>query len=476
MRYQMWINGEWRDAINGGTWDVINPATEEKVAAVPFGDVDDARAAIDAAYAAQPKWAAMTAYERGAILRRVADLIVSKLDELAPITTRECGKVLAETRAEWNTTAAIFDWFAEEGKRAYGRTIPGRTPGKRLQVVYHPVGVVATITAWNFPAFLLARYWAAALAAGCTVVGRPSELTPMSAMALANVLEEAGMPPGVVNVINGDAAGMGQEFLDNLRVDKVSFTGSQRVGRLLMQGAAGNLRRLSLELGGSAPVLIFDDVDVEAAAQKAVAAKFRNNGQVCVSPTRFYVQQSIYEDFMEASRTFVEKLVLGDGMQPGVTTGPLVTLAGREKVELFVQDAVAQGAAVVTGGERPSQFAHGYFYRPTILTQVTDSMKIICDEVFGPVMPISAFKTLEEGVEMANSTPYGLAGYLMAKDMTTAIRAYEGMKFGVIGVNDLLPTVPEAPFGGMKQSGFGRELGSEGMHEYLEPKFVSIAL
>ena len=300
MRYQNYIQGQWRDALSGHTWDVINPATEELIARVPFGSAPDAQLAVEAAANAQPLWAAMTAYERGAILRRAADLIRERLDLLAPIMTRECGKPLAEARGEWTACADLFDWFSEEGKRAYGRTIPARRAPKRLMSMPVPVGVVATITAWNFPAYLAVRKWSAALAAGCTVVARPSELTPMCAMAAVNLLEEAGLPPGVLNLVNGEPEAIANVFLTDPRVDKISFTGSQRVGRILMRGAADGLKRLALELGGSAPVLIFDDADVASAAKQAVQAKFRNNGQVCISPTRFYAQQAVFEDFVDA--------------------------------------------------------------------------------------------------------------------------------------------------------------------------------
>ena len=476
MRYQMYVNGEWADARSGRTWTVTNPATEERIADVPFGDASDAEAAIAAAHDAQPGWAAMTAYARGAILRRTADLIRERLDELAPIMTRECGKPLAEARAEWTASADLFDWFSEEGKRAYGRTIPARRENKRLLSITAPVGVVATITAWNFPAHLPARKWSGALAAGCAVVARSSELTPMTAMALVNVMAEAGFPPGVINLVNGEPESIGAAFLKSPYVSKISFTGSQRVGQILMRGAADGIKRLALELGGSAPVLVFDDVNIEAAAQQAVAAKFRNNGQVCISPTRFYVQQNAYEEFLDAARTAAEALVVGDGLQDGITTGPLVTAAGRDRVELFVRDAVAKGATVITGGARPAGLERGYFYQPTLLTNVSPLMRVSCEEVFGPVMPVTPFATLEDGLRLANSTPFGLAGYVLTRDLSTAVRAYEGLDFGIVGVNDLIPATAEGPFGGVKESGWGREGSQEGLRDYMETKFVSIAL
>jgi succinate-semialdehyde dehydrogenase/glutarate-semialdehyde dehydrogenase len=470
----MLINGAWVDAHSGGTWDVMNPATGERIATVPFGDEADAYQAIEAARQAQPVWAGMTAYERGAILQRTAALIRERLDSLAPIMTRESGKPINEARGEWNAAADLFEWFAEEGKRAYGRVIPARKPGKRLLSLPEPVGVVATITAWNFPAYLPARKWSGALAAGCTVVGRPSELTPMSAMALVNIMHEAGMPPGVMNLINGQPAEQGQAFLQSPHVDKISFTGSQRVGQILMRGAADRIKKLSLELGGSAPVLIFDDADVESAAQQAVAAKFRNSGQVCISPTRFYVQRGVYDDFLAAAKGYTEKLVVGDPLDARVTNGPLVTAAGLEKVQTFVKDAVDKHATVVTGGQRPDGLAAGYFYQPTILTGVTPLMRISCDEVFGPVMAVKPFETLDEALALANDTPYGLAGYAMTRDLARAVRVYEGLKFGIVGINDLVPATAEGPFGGVKESGYGREGSQEGLTEYMVTKFVSI--
>ncbi len=476
MHYEMLIDGEWREAQDGGRWPVMNPATEETVVEVPFGAAVDAEAAIAAAAAALPAWRACPVYERCALLARVGEAILARLDELAPLMTQECGKPLAEARGEWMATAYHFEWFAEEGKRAYGRVIPPRNTAKRYLVIPQAVGVVASITAWNFPALLAARKWAPALAAGCTVIGRPSELTPLCSMAIANFLVEAGLPPGVLNLVNGEPATQGAAFLASPQVAKISFTGSQRVGRILMEGAAQNLQRLSLELGGSAPVLVCEDVDVDWAAAQAIAAKYRNNGQVCISPARFYVQEPIYEDFLEATASAAQGLKLGNGLDEGVTTGPLVTAAGREKVQDFVADALAQGAQLVTGGRRPAALARGFFYEPTVMAQVSPEMKLGCDEVFGPVLAASTFETLDEGLALANSTPFGLAGYVLTQNMTTAVRAYEGLEFGIIGVNDLTPATPEAPFGGTKQSGFGRESGQEGLAAYLEPKLVSLGL
>ena len=474
MNTRMYIDGRWVDAQGGGTWTVVNPATEEPVAEVAFGDARDAEAGIAAAAAAQPAWAALTAYARGAILQRAAALIAEKMDDLALIMTLESGKPLAESRGEWQACADIFDWFAEEGKRAYGRAIPSRNANKRLLTLLTPVGVAATITAWNFPAYLAARKWAAALAAGCTVVGRPSELTPLCAFAIAGVLEEAGLPAGVLNVVNGQPGPIGEAFLRSPHVEKLSFTGSQKVGQLLMRGAADGIKRLSLELGGSAPVIVLPDADVEDAATRSVAAKFRNNGQVCISPSRFFVHHDIAEDFLEASREAIERLVVGDGREGGVTTGPMITSAGRERVEEFVADATTQGARVVCGGGRVDRA--GFFYQPTLLYNLHDDMRAMREEVFGPVMLVRDVESLEDALQQANGTPYGLAGYVLGRDMSSLIRAAEGLRFGIVGVNDLTPATAEGPFGGMKQSGFGRENSQEGLTEYMETKFVSIGI
>lgn len=476
MNFQQYIDGQWVNASNGNTWDVIDPATEEVIDTVPFGDVADARAALEAASAAQPAWTARTAYERAAILTKAATLLRERCDEYAPIMTRECGKPLAESRGEWLSSANLLEWFAEEGKRVYGRTIPARAKDKRLIVLHQPIGVIATITAWNFPAWLLARAWGAALAAGCAVVGRPSELTPMSAMVLTNVLVEAGLPSGVLNLVNGDPEGMGSEFLSNPICRKISFTGSTRVGKLLMRGASENITRLSLELGGSAPVLIFPDIDLDWAAQQAVIQKYRNNGQVCVSPQRFYVHRDVHEQFIDKVHGLVSVLKVGHGLEQGTNVGPLVTAAQRDKVEALTVDAVGKGALVVTGGARQADRPKGYFFQPTILTGIRPEMRIAREEIFGPVMPIVPFHSTDEALALANDTEYGLAAYVMTHNLDTAIRMYEGLEFGVIGVNDFAPTATEGPFGGMKMSGMEREQGSEGLLKYLETKLVSIGL
>jgi succinate-semialdehyde dehydrogenase / glutarate-semialdehyde dehydrogenase len=478
--FKQLLAGQWADAQSGQTRAVINPATEAVVAEVPFGGAADAQTAIEHAKAALPAWSALTAYDRGAILRRIADLIRARQNEIAEIMTSEAGKPLAESRGELNASADLFDWFAEEGKRAYGRLIPARRANKRLMSLPVPVGVVAAITAWNFPALLLSRKISASLAAGCTVVARPSEITPLTGMALATLIQqalsEANAPTGTFNLVCGDPAMMGAVFTSSPLVNKISFTGSQRVGSLLMAQAASTVKRLSLELGGNAPVLVFADADVEQAAKMVGLGKFRNNGQTCIAPNRVFVHQSIYEDFLEASKAYAESLVVGNGLQANVALGPMVTAAGRDKVEALVSDAASKGAKIVTGGKRPSTFERGFFYEPTILAGIDENMALYSEEIFGPALPVGRFSSLAEGLALANNTPYGLAAYLISKDFATITRAYEGLDYGVIGVNELIPATAEAPFGGLKQSGFGREGSVEGLQAYMDTKFVAITL
>jgi succinate-semialdehyde dehydrogenase len=472
--YKQCIDGRWVDAAGGATWEVVNPATEQVVRSVPFGDARDCRAAIDAAAKALPSWSSRTPYERGAILRRASDLIRARVDELAPTTVLESGKPLAQARGEWLAAADLFEWFSEEGKRAYGRTIPSRHAGKRLFVIRQPVGVVGVITAWNFPAYNPARAWSAALAAGCTVVGRPSEHTPLTAMAIANMLTEAGAPPGVMNLVNGEPESMGQAMLEAPECRKISFTGSLRVGRILMAGAAGGVKRLSLELGGNAPVLVFPDTDLASLAKSAVFAKYRNAGQVCVSPQRFFVHRSIRDEFAERVVPEVEGLRLGEGLLPETQVGPLINAAQRERVEALVADARGRGAQILAGGRRPEEPKRGFFYEPTVLGRVPPEARLFGEELFGPVLPVFAFEEVEEALALANRTEYGLAAYVFTRDLRTAVRCYEGLEFGMVGVNDWAPQATEAPFGGWKRSGLGREKGREGLEEYLETKLVSL--
>jgi acyl-CoA reductase-like NAD-dependent aldehyde dehydrogenase len=472
--YQQLIDGAWVDASNRGTWDVLNPATAKVIRTVPFGDRTDCHRAIESATKAFPDWSGRTPYHRAAILTQAARLMRERAEDLGRTTVEESGKPFIQARGEWHVAADLFEWFAEEGKRAYGRTIPSRVGSKRMTVIRQPLGVVGVITAWNFPAYNPARAWAAALAAGCTVVGRPSEFTPLTAMAMASILLEAGLPSGALNLINGDPEGMGQEMLDHPACRKISFTGSVRVGKLLMDGASRTVTRLSLELGGNAPVLILGDVDPAAIAAGAVGAKFRNNGQVCVSPQRFLVHRSIAEAFTDLVAERAGKLRLGSGLEKETQVGPLINPRQRDRVEALVTEARGQGAEVRCGGRRPPHLPHGYFYEPTVLAGVTSDMPVYREEIFGPVMPITVFDDLEEALVLANGTQYGLAAYLWTNDLTAAIKASEGLEFGMVGINEWNPHATEAPFGGWKQSGVGHESGAEGLEEYLETKLIGI--
>lgn len=471
-KFKQFIGGQWVDASNGQTWDLINPATENVIQQVPFGNGDDATAAISAAHAAFAGWSALTPYERGDYLMAAAQWLLDHAEELAPITTEESGKPLSESLAEWRSAANYFKWFAEEGKRAYGRIIPARTATRRIHVIQQPLGVVGTITAWNFPIYNIVRSWAAALAAGCTVVGRPSEYTPRSGMLLAQALFEAGIPAGVINLINGDPEAMGQAFLNDSRVRKISFTGSTRVGKLLMDGASKTVTRLSLELGGNAPLIIFPDVDVAKVAEDAVAWKYRNCGQVCVSPQRFFVHSQIVEQFTEQVTAITSALKLGNGLDESVQVGPLINAKQRDRVASLVRDAVGRGAEVLTGGARPDGLSDGYFYQPTVIMGVDESMPLYHEEIFGPVLPIIPFSDTDDVIQRANDTEYGLTAFVQTNDLNTALTVSEKLEFGMVCVNDWLPATPEAPFGGVKQSGLGRECGLEGLEDYTETKTI----
>lgn len=472
--FKQLIDGAWCDAANGGTWAVVNPASEEVIREVPFGGRDDCRAAIEAAARAFPAWSRTTPYERGGILARTAQLLRERADDIARLTVMESGKPFIQGRIECMAAADLFDWFGEEGKRAYGRTIPSRVATKRMTVIRQPVGVVGVITAWNFPAYNPSRAWAAALAAGCTVVGRPSEFTPLTAMAIANALVEAGIPAGAFNLVSGEPEAMGQEMLDHPACRKISFTGSVRVGKILMDGASRTVTRLSLELGGNAPVLVLPDVDIESVAAGAVASKFRNNGQVCISPQRFIVHRAAAEQFTDRVSARASALRLGNGLEKESQVGPLINARQRDRVEALVAGARDEGVEIRTGGARPAHLPDGYFFEPTVLAGVRPEMPVYSEEIFGPVLPITTFDDLDQAIQLANSTPYGLAAYVWTNDLKAAIRASEGLEFGMIGVNEWTPQATEAPFGGWKQSGLGHESGAEGLDEYLETKLISM--
>jgi acyl-CoA reductase-like NAD-dependent aldehyde dehydrogenase len=470
--YKQRIGRDWCDASNGGTWEVVNPATEEVVRTVPFGDGNDCCSAIEAAATAFPSWSRRTPYDRGTILKRAAELIREYASELAHITVLESGKPLVQAVGEWLVSADLFEWFAEEGKRANGRVVASRNTSKRLLVLRQPLGVVGIITAWNFPAYNVARASAAALAAGCTIVLRPSEYTPLTAMAIVNVLVAAGTPEGVVNLVNGDPQSMGHQMLDHPACAKIHFTGSKRVGKLLMNGASKTITRLSLELGGNAPVLIFPGVDLESLATGAVAAKFRNSGQVCIAPQRFLVHRSIADEFVERVSSRAAALKVGNGLKPETNVGPLINANQRDRVATMVEEARRDGASIRTGGTSPDQ--RGYFYSPTVITDLDPSAALYREEIFGPVLPVSSFADTDEVITQANSSRYGLAAYVWTKDLKTAVHAYERLEFGMIGVNEWTPQATEAPFVGWKESGLGRESGAEGLEEYLETKLVAL--
>jgi succinate-semialdehyde dehydrogenase len=473
--FKQLINGEWVDAANGKTWNLLNPATEESLGEIPFGNAADAAAAIDAAHKAFPAWASKTPYERAEVLLTAAEWIKQHHDDLARLTTEECGKPLREARAEWQAAINLLVWYAEEGKRVYGRTIPARIQGRRIMVIYQPIGVVGTISAWNFPVYNHIRQWAAALAAGCTVVGRPSEYTPRSAMLTAQALHEAGAPAGVVNLVSGEPDPIGKALLKDPRCRKISFTGSTRVGKILMDGASQTVTKLALELGGNAPVIIFPDMkNVEATAKAAAQWKYRNAGQVCISPQRFYVHSQIAEEFIEHAAQVTKTMKLGSGLEKTTDVGPLINKAQREKVESLVSDAVSNGAQVLTGGSRPAEMPRGYFYSPTVLANIAPNMRLHNEEIFGPVLPVVPFSDADEALALANATEYGLSAYVHTNDLETAVYMYEKLEYGMVAVNDWFPSTAEAPFGGMKQSGIGRECGKEGIEKFLETKTVYI--
>lgn len=470
---QFLVDGNWQDARDGGRWQVINPATEEVVATVPFGGAADANAAIEVAARALPQWRGWTAYERGAVLQRAAALLRERSEALGRVTVCESGKPLLDASREWLVAADFFDFYAEEGKRAYGHTIAARSPTRRMMVLHEPIGVVGVITAWNFPAYNPARAVAAALGAGCTVVVRPSELTPLSAMALGAALQDAGLPNGVLSVVNGDSAAMGQAMLDHPALRKISFTGSTAIGRLLMDGASRTFTRLSLELGGNAPVLILPDVDIGSVAKAAVAARFRNAGQVCVSPQRFLVARKLLAQFEEVVIEQTRQLKVGSGFDPEVRVGPLASGRHRARVEAIMAQATHGGATVRAGGHRPAHCERGFFLQPTVLSQVTHDMAVYAEEVFGPVLCMTPFDQLDEAIALANHTDYGLAAYVFTNDLSAAIYAYERLDFGMIGVNDWAPQATEAPFCGRNSSGTGHEGGREGLFDNLQTKLVT---
>ncbi|GAB4148647.1 MAG: NADP-dependent succinate-semialdehyde dehydrogenase [Planctomycetota bacterium] len=468
------IGGRWVDARSGERTAVTDPATDEVLAEVPRGGAEEAKEAIAAAARALPSWRARTAMDRGAILRRLAESMLERQDELALLMTREQGKPLSEARSEIAYAASFVDWAAEEGKRVYGETVPASHPDKRILVLRQPVGVTAAITPWNFPSAMITRKLGPALAAGCTMVVRPPDQTPLSALAIADLCVEAGVPPGVVNVITGQSGPIGEELLRNPTVRKLSFTGSTEVGRILMRNAAQNLTRLSLELGGHAPFLVFDDADLDQAVAGLIASKFRNAGQTCVCANRVFVQRDVHERFAGMLAEEVGRLVVGRGTGEGVQIGPLIDDAAIAKVEAHVRDAIQKGAVVRVGGSRQRvEGCADRFFQPTVLDRVSTDMLVCREETFGPLCPLIPFDTESEAIAMANDTPFGLAAYFYTKDASRLVRVAEELDYGIVGANDGAPSTAQAPFGGVKHSGFGREGGRYVMHEYLNIKYVS---
>src|SRR5271170_4010090 len=469
-RSQAYIGGRWCDADSGATLEVNNPATGEILGTVPNMGAEETRAAIDAADAAWPAWRAMTAKERAAILRRWNDLMLANQDDLARLMTAEQGKPLAEAKGEVAYAASFIEWFAEEAKRVYGDTILSPWHDRRLVVIKEPIGVCAALTPWNFPAAMITRQAGPALAAGCTMVAKPAISTPLSALALAVLAERAGIPPGVFSVLTGSSKEIGGEMTSNPDVRKVTFTGSTEVGRLLMKQSASTIKKLSLELGGNAPFIVFDDADLDAAVEGAIISKYRNAGQTCVCANRLYVQAGAYDAFAEKLVAAVKKLKVGNGFEPGVLQGPLIDQAAVEKVEEHIQDAVSQGARVLLGGNR---HALGQtFFEPTVLADITPKMKVAREETFGPVAPLFRFQTDEEAIRMANDTEFGLASYFYSRDIGRIWRAAEGLESGMVGINTGLISNEVAPFGGVKQSGLGREGFHYGIEEFLEVKYL----
>ncbi len=471
-RQQCLINGSWCDADSGNTQDVTNPATGEVIGTIPEMGANETRRAIDAAKAAMPDWAGKTAKERANILRKWHDLMLENTDDLARLMTIEMGKPLAEAAGEVAYAASFIEWFAEEGKRIYGDTIPEHQSDKRIIVLKQPIGVTAAITPWNFPVAMITRKAAPALAAGCPMVIKPAEMTPYSAFAMAVLAERAGVPNGILGVVTGVPQAIGKEMTGNADVAKLTFTGSTATGKILMEQCAGTVKKTSMELGGNAPFIVFDDADLDDAVEAALASKYRNAGQTCVCANRLYVQEGIYDEFANRLAEKVKAMKVGNGLDNGVTQGPLINMAAVEKVESHIEDAVSKGAKVLTGGKRHELGQS--FFEPTILLNATTDMKVAREETFGPMAPLFKFKDEDEVVKMANDTEFGLAAYLCARDIGRIWRVSEKLEYGIVGINTGIISTEVAPFGGVKQSGIGREGSKYGLDDYLEIKYMCL--
>ena len=472
----LYINGKWESSKDN--LEVTSPTTGQLLGTVAKGGENETKRAIEAAENAMPSWAKRTAIERHDYLNRVAEILRSRTDEIAEVITTEMGKPVQESKNEIALAIDYLEWFAEEGRRIYGETIPASSPSKRLSVVRQPIGVVGAITPWNFPIAMITRKIAPALAAGCPVILKPASSTPLTAIEVVKACHDAGVPEGVVNLLHGSASQITEALMDSPVVRKITFTGSTEVGKQLVRQSADTMKKLSLELGGHAPFIVFEDANLEKTAEDLIASKFRNAGQTCVCTNRVYVHESIVEAFSEVFAEKMRELVVGDGRESGVTIGPLIDGDAVNKVESQVQDATEKGAKVLVGGKRldEGQYEKGHFFEPTLLVNATDEMKISHEETFGPVAPIFSFKTEEEAIQRANHSEYGLASYIFTKDASRIVRVSEALDYGIIGINDPMPTVAQAPFGGMKESGIGREGGRQGIEDYLEYKFLSFQL
>lgn len=473
----LYVDGQWRAAPGGKTFEVRNPATGQVIAHVADGGIAETRAAIEAAHRAFAAWSETPAEKRAQLLSKAANLMMERIEQLSAVLTAENGKPLAESRGETTIGAGFFQWNAEEARRIYGEVVPPASADRRVLTYRQPVGVVAAITPWNFPTSMVTRKLGPALAAGCTVLLRPARSTPLVAIEIFKLLQEVGFPPGVVNLVTGtDSAGMGREMATNPMVRKITFTGSTDVGKQLTALAAGTVKRVSMELGGHAPSIVFEDADLDKAAAAVVTSRFRNAGQTCICTNRLYVQRSVADQVQAKVAELTAALKVGNGAEPGVQVGPLIDERGFAKVEEHVRDAVAKGARVLAGGKPAEVGLKGSFFQPTVLAEARADMKVMYEETFGPVLPIQPFDSEDEVIKLANDTPYGLAAYFYARDVGRIFRVSERLEYGIVGVNDPLPTGPHIPFGGFKESGMGRENGSMGIDHFLETKAVSIGL
>jgi succinate-semialdehyde dehydrogenase/glutarate-semialdehyde dehydrogenase len=474
--YGLYIDGKWTAARNAGVREVIDPCTEEVIGHIAAAEADDLESALAAAQRGFLAWRRQSPWERSKVLRRAAELIRARVEDIARLMSTETGKPLGEARAETNAAAEQFEWFSDETKRIYGYTIEGRTPDVRMQVRYDPIGVVAAFSAWNFPALLPARKIAAALGAGCSIIIKPASEAPGSCMAIVQACHDAGLLPGALNLVTGDSGFISEHLIRSPLVRKVSLTGSVPIGKRLLALCAEGVKRASMELGGHAPVLVFDDADVERAAEACARSKFRNCGQVCIAPSRFYVQERVYDQYVEAFAKVARGLKIGPGLDESNAVGPLANRRGLLHAQALVEDARQHGARVLAGGGRPAGFPRGYFFEPTVLADVPDGARIMSEEPFVPIAPITRFSSLDEVVARANAVPFGLAGYVFSSSLKTATLASEALEVGMVGVNEMLLASAEMPFGGVKESGMGREGGALGIRDYLEAKFIKTRL